>query len=193
MLATATVLLSAGGCAARADEKPQADPVVWHAVDTTCPVAQNPPYHLRARGEQVTAGSVTTEDHFAMTCAYDGVSVSSSGISYLPMLQVSYDIARGADNAGKTAYGFSTDRKTYEGGAALDFVDLPHLGDEAYAVYDQATGTMWVRIRSANAVVIGKFIFPREETETWSVTAPLQQQVTGVALFMSQFLTALRE
>lgn len=185
MLAAATMLISASGCTQKAEETPRADPAVWQTIGATCPVATNPPYHLGARGERVPADTVTTPDRFVATCSYKGISA-------LPLLQVTYDIAREADNAGKTAYAFSTDRKTYDGAAALDFVELPHLGDEAYAVYDQSTWTMWVRIRSANAVISGKFLLSREETETWSITAPLQQQATGVALFMSQFLTVLR-
>ena len=144
----------------------------------------------KARARQGERNSVLAvepvADRFAVTCAY-----TSEGV-LVPSLRVTYTIARGQDNAPKTAYVFGADRKTAEADNKLDLVGLPGLGDEAYATYDQASATLEAHIRSANAIVDGTFQLSKEDVDSWNVTYPLQGQSMGVGMFMQQFLTYLR-
>jgi hypothetical protein len=48
------------------------------------------------------------------------------------------------------------------------------------------------RARSGNAAVQVQILMPREVAESWSVTAPLQQQAPVLAAVTNDFLSGLR-
>lgn len=190
MAALIFVTASVAGCSGRGGASPvpsaaASPPAEWHRLAAECPVLRNPPYGLPARGKLIAPMRVDSAEKYEVICDYPTAA-------HLPLLKFHVVIARAADGYLQTEQDYSRDRAAAGRLVGFDFVDLPQVGDAAYAIYDQGMWMLQARARSGNAAVQVQILMPREVAESWSVTAPLQQQAPVLAAVTNDFLSGLR-
>ncbi len=100
--------------------------------------------------------------------------------------------ARGADGYARTEQDYRRERAAAGRLVSFDVADMPQVGDAAFAMYDQGTWILSVRARSGNATMTMDIIVGSEVAKSWSVTAPLQQQVPALAAVTKDVLGSLR-
>jgi hypothetical protein len=186
VLLTATV----AGCGQLSDAAPApsvsaSPPPEWHGLASECPVLRDPPYGVSARGKLVAPKTVDNAEQYEVRCNYPAPAA-------LPLLSIDVLIARGVDGYARTEQDYRRERAAAGRLVSFDVADLPQVGDAAFAMYDQATWILSVRTRSGNATVTMEIIVGSEVAKSWSVTAPLQQQVPALAAVTKDFLGSLR-
>ena len=176
------------GCGGRGATAPAASPsplpVTWQRFSAECPVLARPPYGLPARGKLSAVPSVDDAEKFETRCEYVAAA-------HLPLLSLHVTIARGAGGVARTEQDYDKERAAAGGLVSYDVVDISQLGDAAFALYDQGTWTMWVRVRSGNATAVLQFLVAPNVAKSWSVTAPLQQQVPILSAVTKDLLAGL--
>jgi hypothetical protein len=160
----------------------------WSRLASECPVLQDPPYGLPANGKLIATTQVDTAKTYEVQCSYPSAAK-------LPLLELHVVIARGPDGYSQTVAEY--DRQRTASGQLIgfdlaDLADLDKVGDAAFAMYDQGTWKLMTRARSRNATVTVQISMSPKITETWSVTAPLQQQTPTLTTVTNELLAALQ-
>ncbi|RSM60323.1 hypothetical protein DMB66_24725 [Actinoplanes sp. ATCC 53533] len=182
------LLTLAAGCgdvgAATPAPAPARTAATWQRFAVECPELVNAPYGLPTRGKPSAADHVDDAGRYEERCEY----AAPGG---RPLLTLHVTVFRGADGATRVEQEYLKERTAADSTESVDFVDVPQLGDAAFAIYDKGAWNVLMKARTGNAIGVAELLAGKDVAESWSASAPLEQQVPKLSVLMTNFLTGL--
>jgi hypothetical protein len=180
------VLTLAAGCgdAGAATPAPTRTAVTWQRFAVECSELVNAPYGLPTRGKPSAVDHVDDAERYEERCEYAAPGAR-------PLLTLHVTVFRGADGATRVEQEFLKERTAADSTEWVDFVDVPQLGDAAFAIYDQGAWNVLMKARTGNAIGVAELLAGKDVAESWSGSAPLEQQVPALSAAMTNFLAGL--